>query len=120
MAYDPVLAERTRVQLARSEEFTERKMFGGLCFLVNGNMCCGVAGNDLVLRLSPEAAERALAKPHARPMDFTGRPMKSMVYVDPSGTQSDADLGRWVRAATEIAGKRPAKPAAESPRKRRA
>lgn len=103
MAYDPILAERIRAELARHVEFTEKKMFGGLTFLVNGKMCCGVTGIDLVLRLSPEEAERALSKPHTRPMDFTGKPMKSMVYVSADGTRSQESLRRLVQAAVEIA-----------------
>ena len=109
MAYDPVLAERVKAELSRQVEFTERKMFGGLSFMVNGNMCCGVLGSDLVLRLSPDAAESALKTPHTRPMDFTGKPMKSMVYVEPAGTRSEASLKRWIHAAVEAARKRPPK-----------
>ena len=96
-------------------------MFGGLAFLVNGNMCCGVTANDLVLRLSPEAAERALQAPHTRPMDFTGKSLKSMVYVEAEGTRQNASLQKWVRAAIDIVRTLPiksAKPAAakSSPR----
>lgn len=99
MAYDPVLAERIRVELSRHVEFTEKKMFGGLSFLVNGNMCCGITGSDLVLRLTPEGVERALEQPHTRPMDFTGKPMKSMVYVSAEGTASAVGLRRWISTA---------------------
>lgn len=103
MAYDLVLAERIRVELARHVEFTEKKMFGGLSFLVNGKMCCGITGTDLVLRLTPEEVERALLKPHTRPMDFTGKPMKSMVYVSAEGTSSGTALRQWVGAAATVA-----------------
>lgn len=111
MAYDPVLAERIRAELSRHVEFTEKRMFGGLSFLVNGNMCCGITGSDLVLRLTPEGAERALEQPHTRPMDFTGKPMKSMVYVSAEGTASAVGLSRWVSTAAsttkELAPKKP-------------
>ena len=99
MAYDPVLAERIRAELSRHVEFTEKKMFGGLSFLVNGNMCCGITGSDLVLRLTPEGVERALEQAHTRPMDFTGKPMKSMVYVSAEGTTSVVGLRRWISTA---------------------
>lgn len=111
MAYDPVLADRIRAELARHVGFTEKKMFGGLSFLVNGNMCCGVTGTDLVLRLAPEEVERALSKPYTRQMDFTGKPMKSMVYVSAEGTSSGAALQQWLRiAAITALGMPPKKP----------
>ena len=109
MAYDHVLAERVRVELGRHAEFAERKMFGGLAFLVKGNMCCGITATDLMLRLTPEAVERALKAPHARPMDFTGKPMRSMVYVSADGVSSDAALRQWVEAAADVALRLPAK-----------
>ena len=99
MAYDPVLAERIRAELSRHVGFTEKKMFGGLSFLVNGNMCCGITGSDLVPRLTPEGVGRALERPHTRPMDFTGKPMKSMVYVSAEGTASAVGLRRWISTA---------------------
>ena len=73
---------------------TERKMFGGLAFMVRRHMACGIVGEDLMLRLGAEAADGARA-PHVRPMDFTGRPMSGMVFVGPSGLQGAA-LRRWV------------------------
>lgn len=84
-------------------------MFGGLSFLVNGNMCCGITGTDLVFRLAPEQVELALSKPHTRPMDFTGKPMKSMVYVSAEGTSSRAELQRWLRFAANTAKEMPPK-----------
>jgi TfoX/Sxy family transcriptional regulator of competence genes len=94
MAYDLGLADRIRVVLGRLGDFSERKMFGGLCFLVNGHMCCGIVKTDLMLRLNPEAATAALREPHTRQMDFTGKPMKSMIYVDAAGVDSDSSLER--------------------------
>jgi TfoX/Sxy family transcriptional regulator of competence genes len=84
-------------------------MFGGLCFLVNGHMCCGIVKNDLMLRLPPEIVAAALREPHTRPMDFTGRPMKSMIYVEAAGIDSDSSLERWVRSAEQLARALPAK-----------
>ena len=92
MAYDLGLADRIRLVLRPAGKFTERKMFGGLCFLVNGHMCCGVMKTDLVLRLTPEAATQARREPHVRAMDFTGKPMRSMIYVAAAGIDSDSSL----------------------------
>ncbi len=96
MAYDEGLAERVREQLSRYAAFTERKMFGGLCFLVRGHMCCGVLGEELLLRVGPSAYVEALTAPHAREMDFTGKPLKGMVFVRPEGVAEDADLLVWL------------------------
>ncbi len=109
MAYNEQLAERVRKLLRRRNGFSEKKMFGGICFLLNGNMCCGVTTNALMLRLGPEAAAQALKEPCTREMDFTGRPMKSMIYVDPEGYESDEDLKEWVQRAAEFAKSLPAK-----------
>ena len=109
MAYDLGLADRIRVILGRLSDFSERKMFGGLCFLVNGHMCCGIVKSDLMLRLTPEAAASALLEPHTRPMDFTGKPMKSMIYVDATGIDSNASLEKWVWSAAHIARTLPGK-----------
>lgn len=84
-------------------------MFGGLAFLLNGNMCCGVVKDRLMLRLGPEGVEKALKAPHTQPMDFTGKPMKSMVYVRPEGYEADEDLERWVETAARFAKTLPAK-----------
>jgi len=78
-------------------------MFGGIAFMVAGNMAVGVIGEDLMVRLDPSDAEKALREPHTRPMDFTGKPMKNMVYVDPEGTASDEALGAWVDAGADHA-----------------
>ena len=115
MAYDLVLADRIRVVLGRLGDFSERKMFGGLCFMVNGHMCCGIVKSDLMLRLTPETAEASLREPHTRTMNFTGKPMKSMIYVDACGIDSDASLERWVRSAERVARALPGK--AGKPRK---
>lgn len=96
MAYDERLAARVREALGKRVAFEERKMFGGLCFLVRGGMALGITGDDLMVRVGRERYEAALGEPHVRPMDFTGRPLKGMVYVAPAGTRDDGALARWV------------------------
>jgi len=102
MAYDEDLANRIREVLPAGEPVTEVRMFGGLAFMLGGHMCCGVVKDTLMVRLGAEGAARALAEPHVRPMDFTGRPSKGMIYVDPAGL-ADPDLRRWVDAAAGYA-----------------
>mgnify|MGYP001817440249 CR=1 FL=1 len=96
MAYDEDVAYRIRAALADQGSVTERKMFGGLAFMVNGHMCCGLAKGELMVRVGPEQYADSLAQPHAREMDFTGRPMKGFVYVDEAGYETDQDLQAWV------------------------
>jgi TfoX/Sxy family transcriptional regulator of competence genes len=99
MAYDESLVARIRDELAPHGNVTERKMFGGLAFMVAGNVCCGVTGSDLMLRLGAEGADAALEDPHVRPMDFTGRPLSGFVYVAPEATAKAPDLRRWLGRA---------------------
>ncbi len=87
----------------------QKKMFGGLAFMVNGNMCCGVTSSDFMVRVGPEAYAQSLALPHARPMDFTGRPLTGFVFVEARGIQSDRDLAAWVGRGLDFAGALPAK-----------
>lgn len=96
MAYSEELAERVRFQLAGRTTFSERKMFGGLTFMVSAHMCCGIVGDELMVRVGPEAYREALQKPHAREMDFTGKSLKGMVYVGIEGLEQDDDLGDWI------------------------
>lgn len=96
MAYDEALAERIRDELTAEPGITERKMFGGLSFLRHGHMVCGVVKSEFCARVGVEATDDALAQPHTRPMDFTGKPMRGMVFVDPTGVESDADLRAWI------------------------
>ncbi len=84
-------------------------MFGGLAFLVNGHMCCGVLKKDLVLRVKPEDYEREVARAHARPMDFTGRPMRGLIYVRPAGVRSARDLRTWISRGLECVSSMPSK-----------
>lgn len=117
MPYDHDLADRVRAVLPDGAAVTERQMFGGLAFMLGGHMFCGVVKDTLMLRLGPEAAGRALDQPHVRPMDFTGRPMKGMVFVDPAGLHGDA-LRQWVDDAAGYARGLPPKHATPA-RKRR-
>ena len=93
MVYDEKLAEKIRKIVRKNKKVTEKKMFGGLSFLCDKKMFCGVLKDDLVLRMSIDACEDALKKKNVRPMDFTGRPMKNFVYVKQC---SDADLKKWI------------------------
>ncbi len=97
MSYDEKLAARVRALLSGHDDVIEKKMFGGLCFMVNGGMCCGITKSDLMVRVGPDAYEGALTRPHARPMNFTGRPLKGMVYVAPAALRTRAALAGWVR-----------------------
>lgn len=98
MAYDEALAARVRRELdTAGEEVVERRMFGGLCFMVRGAMCCGVLRDELIVRVGPDRHDEALAQPHTRVFDFTGRPSRGMVYVEPAQTRTADDLARWVR-----------------------
>ena len=109
MAYDETFADRVRDALAPRAGLTERRMFGGIAFMVDGNMAVGIIGEDLMVRLDPADAEAALTEEHVRPMDFTGRPMKGMVFVDSDGTASEADLASWVDAGADFAATLPPK-----------
>jgi TfoX/Sxy family transcriptional regulator of competence genes len=109
MAYDEALADRVRGVIGDDPRLSERKMFGGLCLMVSGHMCVGIVGDELIVRVGPDGYPDALAQAHAREMDFTGKPMKSMVYVRPKGYESDADLERWVETAVRFAKTLPAK-----------
>ncbi len=103
MAYDEALAARIRSAFEGEANVTEKKMFGGVAFMVDGNMACGVTGDELMVRVGPDNHEDALSRPHARPMDFTGRPMRGMVYVARPGFQSDPDLAAWVESGASFA-----------------
>lgn len=109
MAYSEELAERVRAALGGRAGVVERRMFGGLAFMLGGHMCCGIVGDDLMLRLGPDGGEAALAEPHTRPMDFTGRALRGFVYVAPEGTASDGGLAAWVGRAVRFAESRPPK-----------
>lgn len=97
MPFDEELARRVRDVLTSECEPVERRMFGGLAFMVGGHMCCGIIGQDLVIRVGGAEHDEALRQPHVRAMDFTGKAMKGFVYVEPGGTDSKASLRKWVR-----------------------
>ena len=96
MAYDEILAERLREALKGERRLVEKKMFGGIAFMVRGNMCCGVQGSDLRARIGPDEFEAMLKKPHARDMDFTGKPLRGFLYVDQAGLETGRQLRYWV------------------------
>jgi TfoX/Sxy family transcriptional regulator of competence genes len=108
MAYDETLADRVRQVLAAVPDVSERKMFGGIAFMVGDHMACGVIRDDLMLRLGPDGAAAAMADPHVRQMDFTGRPMTGMVYVAADGLRGTA-LRSWVQEAAAYAQAQPPK-----------
>lgn len=109
MAYDEELAGRVRARLRRRDGVSERRMFGGIAFLLNGHMACGVQDDRLMLRLGPAGAAAGLRQPHTSPMDFTGKPLSSMLYVERVGWQDDAQLRRWVDEAVRFASSLPPK-----------
>ena len=109
MAFDEGLAERLRVLLAGEAGVREVRMFGGLCFMVGGNMACGIVGDELMVRVGAEAWPDVLGEPGVREMDFTGRPMKGMVYVGVEGLADDADLAGWVGRGVRFARSLPRK-----------
>jgi TfoX/Sxy family transcriptional regulator of competence genes len=102
MPFDESLARRIRRALNSQPALEEKRMFGGLAFLVNGHMCCGVAGQDLMVRVGPDIYERAVKRPNARPMDFTGRPLRGFVYLAPEGCRTAAQLKGWVQLGLDF------------------
>jgi TfoX/Sxy family transcriptional regulator of competence genes len=104
MAYDEDFAHRVREQLAEESGVTEKAMFGGLAFLLNGNMAVGLSGGgELMVRVGPDATDDALARPHARLFDMTGRPMKGWILVAPEGVRTKRQLGGWVQRGVKFA-----------------
>ncbi|MGH9718915.1 MAG: TfoX/Sxy family protein [Bryobacteraceae bacterium] len=112
MPYDEQLAERVRKALVGTRGLAERKMFGGLCFLLGGHMCCGIVGRRLVARVGPEVYDQVLRRAHVRPMDFTGKPLRGFVFVMPSGLEDHRSLESWVGEGVRYA--------CSSPKKRQA
>ena len=113
MPFDEGLAQRVRELLAEQAGLSEKRMFGGLAFLLEGNMCVGIVKDELMVRVGPDAYGDLVRQPSAREMDFTGKPMKGLVFVEPEGLESDADLRRWVghglAYASALPGRRPMK-----------
>src|SRR5882672_3247988 len=105
MAFDESLAARIRDALARKKNVEEKKMFGGVGFLLNGNMLVGVWKDSLIVRLGPDQAEEALLEPHVKEFDITGRPMKGWVLVEPKGVTDEDQLKGWIQRAVKFVGK---------------
>ena len=109
MAYDEVLADRVREVFAGRPGVREQKMFGGLCFMLDGNMACGILGSELVVRIGRENLDDVLSRPHSRPFDMTGRPMRSFVYVAAAGLATDDGLAEWAGRGIAYAASLPPK-----------
>jgi TfoX/Sxy family transcriptional regulator of competence genes len=112
MAFDEALGQRLRAAMEAErhrDKLTEKRMFGGLALMLNGNMACGIIGDKLMVRVGPEAYDSSLAKPHTAEMDFNGRPMKGYIYVLPEGTLALRDLRSWARRGMEFARSLPKK-----------
>jgi TfoX/Sxy family transcriptional regulator of competence genes len=109
VAYDDAFADRIREVLSARSDVSERNMFGGVAFMVAGNMACGVLGEDLIVRLGEDEAEKALTEDGVRPFDFTGRPTKTTVYVSSERTADDTGLAEWVEAGADYAASLPPK-----------
>jgi hypothetical protein len=109
MAFDERLAERVRRTIGKRQGILEKKMFGGLAFLLHGNMSCGIHGSELIVRIDPETIGSALAEPGARVFDITGRPMKGWLLVNAGALRDEAALGRWVSRGLDYAATLPRK-----------
>jgi len=109
MAYDQNLAQRVRDELGEVSGILEKKMFGGVGFLVNGNMACGVHGEDLIIRVGKDHYNEALSQPHTKLFDMTGRPMSGWVMVVPQGVETETDLRKWLQEGVDFACSLPAK-----------
>ncbi len=119
MSYDEDLAGRIRKLLVGRAGVAERKMFGGLAFLLDGSMFCGIVGQDLMVRVGPERYDEALSQSDVRPMDFTGRPAKGYVYVSPGGCRSEKALNTWIERGADFVSSMPPKNArVRKPRRR--
>jgi TfoX/Sxy family transcriptional regulator of competence genes len=110
LSYDPEAAERLRSLLSGRDDVLEKRMVGGLSFLVNGNMCCGIAGTALMVRVGADGREEALREPHVRPMQFAGRALSGFICVEPAGFATDDELARWVQRGLAFVAGLPAKP----------
>ena len=109
MAFNEALAERIRQAVARKKGVTEKKMFGGIGFLLNGNMCVGVWKESLIVRLNPDDYDDALKEPFVKEFDITGRPMKGWVLVRPDGVKDEEQLKALIGRAVKFVGKLAAK-----------
>ncbi len=114
MAYDEKLVERIRKAFPAGSKAVEKKMFGGVAFLLDGKMTVGVLGDELIARVPPEENDALVRRPHARQFDYTGRPMKGWIYIAPAGLKTPASLKGWIETAVGFARALPAK----TPKKR--
>jgi hypothetical protein len=119
VVYDDKAAERVRRALSQRHDLVEKKMMGGICFMVGGSMCCGVTGSALMVRVGREAYQAMLAELHVRPMEFAGRRPTGFVLVDPEGYQTDTALATWIKRGLDFVATLPAKqPAGRAPRRK--
>jgi TfoX/Sxy family transcriptional regulator of competence genes len=109
MAYNPQLLERIRAILSKRSDVVEKRMFGGVAFMVRGNMACGPHNDNLLIRIGADAAARAMSEPHVKPMMFTGKALKPFATVEAPGIKTDAQLRRWVEMAAAYAASLPPK-----------
>ena len=109
MAFDQKLAERILKRLVKQPGLVDKKMFGGMAFLINGNMSVGVYGDEMIVRMDPEDTDKALDKPHVRIFDITGKPMKGWILVGPKALATDAALGKWIDIGVKYAAGLPKK-----------
>ena len=117
IAYDENLARRVRALTVGRKDVVEQMMFGGIAFMCRGRMACGLVRDELMVRVGPERYDETLRRPHVRPMDFTKRPMRGLVFVSLAGVEDDADLQAWLQLAFEVAESSPPKkrPAKQRP-----
>lgn len=102
MAYSEKMADRIREALAGQKNIEEKKMFGGLCFMVNDKMCIGVNQDEIMCRVGPDVYDEAVERNGARPMDFTGKPMKGYVFVSEDGIKKKSDFDYWIKLCLEF------------------
>jgi TfoX/Sxy family transcriptional regulator of competence genes len=118
MPYDEKTAERIRHLLAERDDLVEKKLMGGIAFMVKGGMCCSVSGRGgLLVRVGPDVHERMIAKPHVRPMEMAGRTMTGFVRVMPEGYRTEASLKKWVQLGVDFVATLPVKPSASKRRR---
>lgn len=115
MAFSETLASRIRDVIVSERDITEKKMFGGIAFMLNGHMFAGIVGDDLMLRIGKDGYDDALKRAHVRPMDFTGRPMQGFIYVGPAGIKTRGALKSWIDKAAAYARACPPKKPKKSP-----
>ena len=118
MAFDDTLAQRVRKHFDSRRDFVEKHMFGGVCFMIRGRMCCGIIDSSLMVRLDPDDADRVADQPHVRPMDFTGKSMRGYLFVDAEGVATPKALKQWVDRCVAHVETMPVKRAAAKKRER--